>query len=469
VETISVIERHVASFRDPAGFVFEHEGDIFRAVHPDASGDVDLLFRSGLHDELVEGGLLVPHRARPDRAELLPEGWTLLQADRLPVISYASEWTDSQLQRAGMVTLDVQRRALKHGMSLKDASAFNVQFHGARPVFIDVLSLTRLESSRPWPAYRQFCEHFVAPLALRRYLRGSVGGGISLDGVPLATASRMLPARTWMRPPLALHLHMHARASIAGGPHFGSTTGQDGNPSAIIAFRLQLAASLQGALQGSRASQPDSHWVDYRNNNVYSATSAVEKRRFVEQAARISGASRALDLGANDGHYARVLAEAGVACTAVEMDEGCCERVYSTSLAPPYDRLVNTMRVDLTNPTPAHGWAHHERASFAERMRCDLTLCLALLHHLSITHHVPFDRIAAFLAELAPNAVVEYVPPSDPMVQQLLAARTGLTESYLDTLSQSSFLRAFEARFECLDHSAPLEGRVLYHFRRRCE
>lgn len=464
---ISGIERHAASFRDPAGFVFEHGGKIFRAVHPDAAGDVDALFGSGLHDELVEAGLLVRHWKTTEHPASFPEGWTLLQADRLPVISYPSEWTDTQLQRAALLTLAVQRRALKQGMSLKDASAFNVQFHGAHPVFIDVLSLTRLETGRPWPAYRQFCEHFVAPLAVRRHLPGARWADIALDGMPLRAASHMLPVRSWLDPALALHLHMHARAAAVAHGSSRASASQDADPSAVAAFRLQLAASLERTLIRIGARPYASHWLNYRSKNVYSDASALRKRRFVEQAAQDSGARRALDLGANDGHYACVLADAGVACTAVEVDAACCERVYEASRKQPYDRLVNTLRVDLTNPTPAHGWAHEERASFVARMRCDLTLSLALLHHLSITHHVPFERIARFLADLAPDAVVEYVPTSDPMAQQLLSARTGLTASYIETLSESSFVAAFESCFECKARSEPLEGRVLYHFHQR--
>jgi hypothetical protein len=460
------VVRHAASFRDPAGFVFEQDGRLFRAVHPDAIADVETLFASGLHDELVRDGLLVPHR-RVDDGPALAVGWLLLEAERLPLISYACEWTDAQLMAASALTLQVQRRALKHGLTLKDASSFNVQFRGACAIFIDLLSLTRLGPARAWPAYRQFCEHFLAPLALRKHLPTAFTLPLGLDGVALPAASRLLPAQTWLSPGLALHVHLHARAMTGTSERRRPAAGT-ASTKAAAEFQDRLAASLEQALAGLRPKPRRSAWSDYRQTNVYSESSAATKMRFVRDVVDQTGARRALDLGANDGHYARALVDMGVACTAVEVDAACSEQLYASSVDPRYAALLNTLRVDLTNPTPAHGWAHSERASFAERSHCDLVLALALLHHLSITHQVPFDRIAAYLAQLAPTAVVEFVPTADPMAQRLLAAREGVTDAFLESLSARSFEEAFAPLFDCPGRSEALEGgRVLYHFQRR--
>ena len=462
------IERHAASFRDPAGYVFEHGGRLFRAVHPDAIEDVEALFSSGLHDELVAAGLLVAHREPEANLQLLPPGWRLLEPQRIPIISYASEWADAQLSAAGSLTLQLLRRALRHGLTLKDANTFNVQFVGSRPVFIDLLSFTRIGPNRAWPAYRQFCEHFLGPLALRRHRPAASQYHAGLTGLPMSAVSALLPRRTWLSPGLALHIHLHARADEAGR---GRTRGVQAQAASrdVIAFQRRLAESLAAAVEGLAPPSRDSAWTGYRDNNIYSAAMADRKLQFVKEVAASTGARRALDLGANDGHYARALASMGIACTAVELDAACCERIYASSTAPPFDARINTVRVDLTNPTPAHGWRHEERASFTDRMRCDITLALALLHHLAITHQVPFDRIAQFLGDLAPCAIVEYVPVCDPMAQQLLAARPGLSATYLETLSEQSFQSAFARVFDGQTRREPLDGqRVLYHFRRRC-
>jgi hypothetical protein len=467
--------RHPGSFRDPAGFILEHDGILLRAIHPDAIPEVEALFSSGLHDELADAGLLTRHEPvdgalRRQLVELQAE-WMVLRPERLPVISYGCEWTDAQLQAAALLTLDVQERALARGMSLKDASSFNVQFKGSKPIFIDLLSLERSGGAREWVAYRQFCEHFLAPLAMRHYVPGSVAlAGATLGGVPLELVSRQLPLRSWTNAGVALHLHLHARSAMRST---GTRSSQ--KPAAPTigvqpsgGFRQQLAASLRRAVSSLVPPLEESNWSDYRTNNTYSDADAGRKRAFVEAAVRRAAPDRALDLGANDGHYARAVAELGVPCTAVEFDAACAERIHAANLASPWATSLNTVRMDLTNPTPAHGWAHRERSSFADRLRCDLTLSLALVHHLSIAHHVPFDAIAEFLATLAPHAIVEYVPREDPMVRQLLAARTGVTAAYLDTLSHEAFIEAFGARFDDVARSDPLAGgRVLHHFVRR--
>src|SRR6201999_4400037 len=108
----------------------------------------------------------------------------------------------------------IQRRAVARGMSLKDASGFNVQFRGAAPVFIDTLSFEPYAEGTPWVAYRQFCQHFLAPLALMARVDPRLNGLLRehLDGVPLDLAARLLPGSTRLRLGLLLHVHLHARA-----------------------------------------------------------------------------------------------------------------------------------------------------------------------------------------------------------------------------------------------------------------
>ncbi len=54
-------------------------------------------------------------------------------------------------------------------LTTKDASAYNVQFVGSTPRFIDVGSFERLREGEPWYGYRQFHMHFLLPLMLQAY------------------------------------------------------------------------------------------------------------------------------------------------------------------------------------------------------------------------------------------------------------------------------------------------------------
>jgi len=460
--------RHPASFRDPSGFIVESSGRLLRAIHPGSLRDLDALVESGLYSELTQLGLLVAHEDLGiGSLDGLP-GWHVVAPQRLPLISYPCEWTFAQLKAAGLLTLDIQCRALARGLSLKDASAFNIQFVGGRPVMMDTLSFSVSPGDGPWVAYRQFCEHFLGPLALRSYRVAAAWllSQAQIEGVALSTVSSLLPARTWLKPGLLTHIHLHSRAGSnstgASGP-----LGTGRIPARRVpGFAMQLAHSLQAATQAIVSDLGMSAWSDYRQTSTYAKADVQAKTAFVLHALSAVKPQRALDLGANDGLYSVLLAEHGVPCTAVEFDATCAEDIYSRSLQVG-PATLNTMRIDLANPTPAHGWAGEERASFAQRVRCDLVLALALIHHLSISRQVPYALIAQFFAELGTHLVVEFVPPNDPMSMRLLAARTGVVDPVAD-YGEVSFLQAFEERFEVLQRSSPLAGgRLLFLMRRR--
>ena len=126
----------------------------------------------------------------------------VLRPRELPLISYPYEWCFSQLREAALLTLELQRRALAAGMRLKDASAYNIQFDAGRPILIDTLSFEVGDPTQPWPAYRQFCEHFLAPLALMAYRDPRCGLMLRdfIDGIPVDLAARLMPGRTRLRP-----------------------------------------------------------------------------------------------------------------------------------------------------------------------------------------------------------------------------------------------------------------------------
>jgi hypothetical protein len=391
-------------------------------------------------------------------------GLRLLKPEHLKWISHPSEWTFAQLKAAALLTLDIQVRALRRGMSLKDASAFNVQFVGTRPIFIDTLSFTRSAGDGPWVAYRQFCEHFLAPLALvsRRGAAAFALWQTSLDGVALPEASAWLPRRSWLQPGVLMHVHLHARA--------GASDRAVREPAAaarrMSGFALRLAESLQAAVNKLEwVHRADSNWSGYRGGNTYSQADAAAKADFVRQCSSELQPSHVLDLGANDGLYSALLAREGIDVMAVESDAMCCEQIFRMAQRD-HPKRIGTLRIDLTNPTPGYGWAGMERAPFDVRIKADLVLALALVHHLSIGRHVPFARIATWLAGFAPDLVVEYVPTDDPMAARLLAARRGGVD--LQAYGEEAFVHAFAAHFETLRRSGPVAGgRVLFWMRRR--
>ena len=119
--------------------------------------------------QLITREWLVPHTEITEYHQDLPPDKIIIKPERIPFISYPYEWSFSQLKDAARLTLQIQKFALEKGLSLKDCSAYNIQFFRGRPILIDTLSFERYREGEPWAAYRQFCQHFLAPLALISY------------------------------------------------------------------------------------------------------------------------------------------------------------------------------------------------------------------------------------------------------------------------------------------------------------
>jgi hypothetical protein len=248
------------SFRDPSGFLFEREGVLYRQVNRAYRDDYDRLVDSGLGRSLIDDGLLIPHVESEEEPYDPRIAFKVLRPERLPFVSYPYEWCFGQLKAAALLTLEIQQRAMERSMSLKDASAFNVQFVDARAILIDTLSFETYREGTPWVAYRQFCRHFLAPLALmsRIDVRLNQLFRPSLDGVPLDLASKVLPWRTRFDPRLLIHIHLHAGAERA---YSGDKPPPNPRPFSRNALS-GLIDSLQGAVRSLSWEPKGTEWAE---------------------------------------------------------------------------------------------------------------------------------------------------------------------------------------------------------------
>ncbi len=434
---------------------------LYRQVNVAARADYDRLIASGLYDTLVSSKLLIPHEEVVLPGERAPEAYRYLKPRLVPTTSYPYSWCFSQLKDAALLTLAVQRQALAAGMSLKDASAYNVQFLDGRPVLVDTLSL---EVSGPtyWKPYRQFCQHFYAPLALMAFLdtRFARLSAVFIDGVPLRLASRALPLRTWLRPGPLLHIHLHAWGEQRFAQQ-GTRAESRRSPSATGI--PALIHSLERATAKLRWTGR-SAWLDYYGDRAsYTGEAIDQKTRIVQEWLETARPSVVWDLGANTGHFSRVATALGIRTVALEQDPACVEQMYVDAKRRG-DRHLLPLVMDLTNPSAAIGWAHEERLSLIERGPADMVLALALLHHLAIGNNVPLDRIAAFLAKVGRQAIVEFVPKDDPMAVALLTGRRDVFAAY----GREEFVAALQRHF-AIERTVDLPGstRALYWVIRR--
>lgn len=458
------------SYRDRDGRVFYGgEGEVFRALSPRAFAE----WRFVRDSRFFQQGMSQGRIALTSEVDSCPGGaldldrstWSgVLRHETIPFVSYPYEWTFGMLRDAALLHLELLEQALAEDFWLKDGTAYNVQWVGPRPVFIDIGSFERLAAGQPWAGYRQFCQTFLYPLFLQAYkavdfhplLRGC------LDGITPRQCANLMSLRDWFRRGVLSHVVLHARLEgdrRACESDLKRELPRAGFSKAMIQTNV---AGLVRTLRKLEWAPAASTWSDYRQSHSYSPADKTRKAAFVHDAVHERPLNLVWDLGCNTGEYSRIAAENARYVVAVDADHLAVERLYR-SLKNDRDR--GTDRVlplvgSLADPSPDLGWRGRERRSLAERGSPDLTLCLALIHHLVLGAGIPMRELLEWLAGLGSRLVIEFVDRHDPMVQLLMRNRRDECSDY----HAAVFDRWLHEYFDVL-RSEPLESgtRTLYY------
>lgn len=437
------MDKEPGSFRDRSGCIFYNNNNLYRSVTPYYKQQYDHLIASGLYNELVKQELLIPHR------ELAPGYWPLtdasneaiykvLQPEKIPYLSYPYEWCFQQLKDAALLTLNIQLKALEYNMILKDASAFNVQFMNGKPVFIDTLSFDHYKEGEPWVAYRQFCCHFLAPLALVAHVTTGLArlSQMYIDGIPLTLASALLPFKTRLSAFYALHIHYHAKLETK---YSGDTGASKKLKHHLSKAKLQrVLTHLQSGIRSMKLPSKNSEWVNYYSEFSYTGVAIEHKKQMVKQWTSQISPKRVWDLGCNTGMFSEVVQPFSEQVISFDSDHLAIEKWYALIREKGYNNILPLV-LDLNNPAPAIGWANRERKSFVERGTADLVLALALIHHLCIGNNLPLANVAEFFSKLTEWLIIEFVPKEDKQAQRLLVTREDVFTDY----NQQNFEQAF--------------------------
>ncbi len=439
-----MLSKLTSSFRDPCGKVYSDGQKIIRSVNACYQKDFEQASSSGLFEKLI-ANKDIPN-FKEVSAHVIDGAWKVLEVEKIPFISYPYEWSFPQLRAAAIFTLELQKKALECGMSLKDATAYNVQFIGNKPIFIDLLSFETRNEDEPWQAYRQFCMHFLAPLALQSFdYRLSRLSALWIDGIPLELAWSLLPFKANFYGGLQMHLHFHSMAEKKF---------EDGRKAAEHTKKAKLSTKqlieLIDSLKRTVENLPDpkgvGEWADYYNDTNYSDLARQHKEELIELAANRYSGDLALDLGANTGKYSAILAKKFKNVIAADIDNTAVANHFR-DLNKNDTKNILPLVLDLANPSPAIGFSCCERMSWLERDKPKLICALALSHHLYFTCGVNFSEQAEFFnrsLKSGSHLVLEFVPREDSQVERMLAARDDIFDDYSFEDFKANFSKYFD-------------------------
>ena len=449
--------RHPASFKDPSGFVFQVDGQVYRQVNQEYASEYDHLMNSGLYKHLVQKRWLIPHEEIDQNLTETPKWYKTLRPEQVSTISYPYEWCFEELKDAGLLTLQILRASLEYGMIIKDATPFNIQFHKGRAVFIDTLSFEKYDPLLPWVAYRQFCQHFLFPLYLEYYLKADLQKTMStyMDGIPVDITSKLLPLKSNLS--LGVWLHVYTQNTFRNSSK---------SKAEQIRFNKKKLINLISHLEhiiGRFVVRKSTTWSNYYEETILDKQYLLNKEKIFLEFCEELSVSSALDLGANEGYFTKLLAKKGIEVVSTDTDSRTIGNLYQYVKQQQVPNILPLV-IDVTNPSPALGFNNAERSAFHDRVKPELVLALALIHHLVIGKNITLEMLGEYFAGIARYLVIEFVPREDPKVKQMLASRKDVFSDYSIERFEDCFTRHFDIQNKKL---IPGTTRTLYLLQRK--
>ena len=450
-----------SSFRDPSGFLFTFEGSLYRQINKSYQNEFDKMIDSGLYQKLVEKELLIPHEEVNVESSQPEKCYKTIKPKLIDFISYPYEWSFSQLKDAALTTLEIQKIAMDYGLTLKDSSAYNIQFVNGKPIFIDTLSFEIYQEGQFWNPYRQFCQHFLAPLALmnHRDIRLNQLLKIYIDGIPLDLTSKLLPGKTKTMFSLLAHIHTHSKKQ----------KDYEGKQEDIKKRKLSknsfvgVIESLHSAIKKQNISLEKTEWGNYYSDTNYSDVAMNDKKTIIMNLIEKIKPKNVWDIGGNVGIFSRISSDKEIFTVCFDIDPVAIEKNY-LECKEKNEKYLLPLLMDLTNPSPDIGWQNMERDSFLTRGPADLVFALALIHHLAISNNVPFELISEFFSRNCRNLIIEFVPKTDTQVKRLLSTREDVFLDY----DYEHFEKEFEKMFIIIEKKEVKDSeRVIYYMRNK--
>ncbi len=448
--------KELSSFRDPSGYIYYQNNEVYRRINACYLNTFNKFNSSNLCKLLIKQRWLIKHKIVKQNKDSC-----ILNVQRIPFISYPYEWCFDQLKDAALLTLKIEKLALENDYTLKDASAYNVQFIGSNPIFIDTLSFIEYEEGMPWSAYGQFCRYFLAPLLLMKYVDNSLNCLLKnyIDGIPLDIASNILQKKGGLI--AREHIKLHSKL-------INKNSNSDISKVHISKKSiLNIINMLIRQINSLNKNKSKTTWEKYYSNNNYSLAAFNSKKQLVDEYLEIIKLSKddlIFDIGANDGTFSKLALKNNCYVVASDIDYNSVNNNYCTNRNTNSKMLP--LLLDINNPSPSIGFNLTERQSIKDRLKAKCIMSLALIHHISISNNVPFDYYFRFMSEIGKYLIIEFIPKEDSKIVELLKNREDIFKSY----NVNSFEACAKKYFDIIKKDSIKESdRVLYLMEKKDE
>lgn len=451
---------HDASFRDPSGYMF-YDGDILRRrILPIYFKQYHSLEESGFFDTLSRKHLLIPHTLTSET-----DSEIIITPEPIPFITYPYEWSFEQYKQAALLTLKIQKYALTKGFSLKDASAYNVTMYQGNPIFIDTLSFDFYETDSPWRAYKQFITHFFGPLVLAKYFGFEMLKMMQshIDGIPLQLISSLLPTKTKLSPTIQTNIHLLAKLE---GKHNDDYKAETKVSKLSLKAQNNILDSLYDYIK-SLTLKNATEWGDYYSKTNYDTQAFDAKKVLIKNWVTPLNAKRIIDVGGNDGTFMRAL-DSKAHLIVTDIDGNAVAQNFIKAQQNKEENML-TFVSDVLQPSSGIGFNNTERTDLIARLKAytpDVTMALALIHHITLSGNVPFEKSASFFASFSNYLIIEFPKREDSWASSLLVRKREFIDHF-DFYNQENFEIGYKKYFT-LEKKEIIAGtsRVLYFFKK---
>ena len=451
---------HEASFRDPSGYLF-YDGDVLRRrIFPIYFKQYTQLKESGFFDTLSRKRLLIPHTETT-----VSDTEIVITPEVIPFITNPYEWSFEQYKQAALLTLRIQKYALTKGFILKDASAYNVTMFEGKPIFIDTLSFDFYEEGTPWRAYKQFITHFFGPLVLAKYHGTDIFKMMQthIDGIPVKLIASLLPGKSKLSSTLYTNIHLLAKME---GKHSEDYKAETKVAKLSLKAQNNILDSLYEYIKKLSLNEA-TEWGDYYTKTNYDAKAFETKKELIKSWVTPLQAKRIIDVGGNDGTFARAL-DSDAHLIVTDIDANAVDQNFAKAQQNKEQNMLAFV-CDVLQPVPGIGFNNTERHSLIERLQAyapDVTMALALIHHITLSGNVPFEKSAAFFASFSNYLVIEFPKREDSWVTSLLVRKREFI-NHFDFYNEENFEAGFKTYFT-LEKKETIQGtsRVLYLFKK---